>query len=188
MLTSELREVPGRNGRGVRQRLIERAHQARGDPDEVGLHLELVVLGAISRCQLAGVDTLVEGLAAMRITHREGLHGSVGVPNHQGHDCARVDSTRKEGTEGYVGDQPCAHRLVQLSAQPLRRCHEIHARIGLVAKLPVGLDLEPTALGDQDMTRAQLVDALEHGERLGDVQVGQKVVHCGGPQPAGHLT
>jgi len=179
-----LAEVPGRDRRGVRHRLVEGSDQLGQDRDQIGLHLELAVVRVVALGELPGEAPLVEGLAPGRVADREGMDRRARVLRHQRDERARVDPAGEEAAEGHVRDQPDPDRLVELLAQAGGRILEAHAFVDVVLEIPVSTNRHRAALGDEDVPRAQLLDAFEHGERLGYVEQGEEVVHGGGAQPA----
>ena len=173
----EPREQVRRQERGVGERLVELAHGALDDVDEILLPERLLdVLGADAARDLARVRALVE----RRVVEgdRERLHPRRAVGAREGRDGGRVEAAAQEDADGDVRDElpvdgvvhprpQLACELALLAARPRTR------RAGLPECLLLG---ENAVFPDQEVPGAELSRALDDrvrslhvvGEQVGD--------------------
>ena len=163
MLAGDLGDVVGRNGRGVGKWLVEVPGELGQDVERIGLDHQLVMVGAVAGCDLAGKAELVEvGLVE---ADGEGADRRGRGLSHEGDDSARVHAAAQEGADGHVADHVALHGIRQLSPEPLDPLLLRRAVVGILAKHPVAGDHGLAAVKrlHQNGGRRQLPDRLEDG-------------------------
>ncbi len=137
--------------------------EARQQADDVGLHHDLVVLGAEALRDLPGVGQLVvEGLGgAAREPDRVRPHRMVAVLRHQADDGARVDPAREEAADRHVAHHLHAHRVVEARADALGPLGFGDAVVDRVGDAPVALRAHLARFGDEHRRGRKLLDAAE---------------------------
>ncbi len=178
-----LRQVPVGNRRGIGERLVEGADDARNHRFQIRAHDELVVLGRVALGHGAGIEPLVVMLSPVLVADREGLDRPRGVPRHERDDRSRIDAAGEKGAERHVGHHADPHRLVEEGAKRIDRRRRSPGLVRNVAELPVRLAADLAVLDDEEMGRLELLDPREDGERGGHVEVGQEVIEPGRREP-----
>ena len=175
----DLGDVPGRHGRRIGERLAVVPGELGDDCDGVGLDDELMVIGAVTLGDHAGIAPLV--IRRVLEADGEGLDRAVRGARHRRDDRCRIDAARQKGAEWHVRDQPHTHRLVealrdcflQLFDRPRPRRFRFGERpIALAARCAVAFD-------DHVMGGVEPRDAGEGGHRRGHILQRQVMVDRG---------
>jgi len=140
-------------------------------PLDVRVDDELVVVGAVPLGHAARPYEL--GVARVRKSDRERLHGTGRIRRHHGDDGGAVHSAREERADRDVGDEAAPHRDFDEAAQLARQALIAPTELGADGLAPVALEHRRlAALGDQNVRRLQLQDAAK--DRAGARHVLQR--------------
>ena len=135
MLPGDPGYVIGRDGRGIREGLVELPGQPRQDVERARLDHHLVVVRPVALGYLAGEGQLVE--VRLVEADREGPHRPGGGARHEGGDRARVHPAGEEGADGHIGDHVALHRVGEMGLQAFDPLPLADRLVGRQAEVPV---------------------------------------------------
>ena len=169
-----LAERQRREGGGVGEGLVVVPHQPRDAGHRVGLHHQLVVLGAEMLRHLAGVP----GLVVVRPVEpdREGADRPAGHAADERDHGARVEPAAEQGSHGNVADETEADRLAEAVEELLDQRRLVLAPLGGVAQRPVPMEARLPVPEHEVVGGGELPHAAECRPRTGHVPVGEVVM------------
>ncbi len=180
VLPGHLADVPGGQGAGVGEGLVEVPGDGLQDLGRPGLDREF----AMVRAQMLGALPGYGGLVMLFRAEADGIgqnrapHG----PSHGGHHQVGIDPPGKKRPQGHLAHEPVRHRPVQKLLKPLRGLVRIHLSSLGEGERPVGKNARSPLIRKQALSWLQLVHVAEDGQRGGDIAEAEIAVQGPGLQ------